>query len=113
MSKDPQEHHRLSKAEARANAGMFALKWWSTRNTFQSQSRAGALGHGREQCTPAVYTCMAGETSPRMPGLPDTATGWERQCSCLWRGLCVPGYTQHCKVGNLVEIQVSTKYNMN
>lgn len=89
---------------------MFALKWWSTRNIFQSQRRAGALGHGCEHCTPAVYTCMAGGTSPGKPGLPDTATGWE---SCLWRGLFMPGYIQHCEVGKLVQIQISTKFNMN
>lgn len=79
MSKDPREHHCLSKAEARGNAGMFALKWWSTSKIFQSQHRAGALGHGSKQCTPAVYTCMPGGTSSGMPGLPDTVTWWERQ----------------------------------
>lgn len=92
---------------------MFALKWWSTRNIVQSQRRAQALRRGCELCTLAVYTCLAGGTCPGKPGLPDTATGWERLCSCLWRGLCMPGYTQHCEVRKWVQFQISTKYNMN
>lgn len=45
-----------------------------------------------------------------MPGLPDTATR-SRDSAAASAG--VPGHTERCKVGKMVEIQISTKYNMN
>lgn len=107
MSMDPQKHHCLSKAEARGNAGCL-LENGGALGTYSRASRE--LGHGCEHCTPVVHTCMAGGTSPGILGLPDTATR-DRDSASASAG--VPGHTQHCKVGKMVEIQISTKYNMN
>lgn len=43
---------------------------------LQSRGRAGALGHGSEQCTHAGAGTARG-TSPHVPGLPGPARWWE------------------------------------
>lgn len=81
---------------------------------LEHKEHAPGLGQSRGPGSrkQAVYTCKSLHGERDIPMCARAA--WpckavEGRDSCLWGGLHVPGCTQHCRVGKLVETQISTK----